>query len=251
MGLLNYHQTGLPSFLMDLFAVLGMGLAAGAGARAAFYVSPGFVKFLSMLFVLPVGLFLLGILSNWQMGIGPLDPWLAGGIDWYQLARLGGAFLVAVLALEAWLKPASYSVPEPDARRSSDYDEHARRPASWQAVSRSSQPQAREVHPSVPRRNVRLKMGTRASAYSRTSPEDGKIVLSHKTSHSRSRHRKLSRRKPNLQISHVEEHRCPYCLDEVKRNDPRGVKKCSVCNAVHHADCWDITGSCQVPHLNT
>jgi ribosomal protein L37AE/L43A len=63
--------------------------------------------------------------------------------------------------------------------------------------------------------------------------------------------RKLFQRKPELQISVYEEHRCPYCLDDVKRNDPRGVKECSVCHTLHHADCWDITGMCQVPHLNS
>jgi hypothetical protein len=49
----------------------------------------------------------------------------------------------------------------------------------------------------------------------------------------------------------VEEHRCPYCLDAVARTDPRGVKECEVCHTLHHADCWAITGICQVPHLNT
>ncbi len=51
-------------------------------------------------------------------------------------------------------------------------------------------------------------------------------------------------------VGHVED-RCPYCLDIVKRNDPRGVKVCEVCGTPHHADCWAITGKCQVPHLNT
>ncbi len=49
----------------------------------------------------------------------------------------------------------------------------------------------------------------------------------------------------------VIEDRCPYCLDIVKRNDPRGVRVCEVCGTPHHADCWSITGKCQVPHLNT
>lgn len=51
-------------------------------------------------------------------------------------------------------------------------------------------------------------------------------------------------------IVSVVEERCPYCLDVVKRNDPRGVKVCEVCRTPHHADCWAITGKCQVPHLN-
>jgi hypothetical protein len=67
----------------------------------------------------------------------------------------------------------------------------------------------------------------------------------------RPKKKRLSRRKPKIQFALVEEHRCPYCLDAVSRNDPRGVKECDVCHTLHHADCWSITGVCQVPHLNT
>ncbi len=51
-------------------------------------------------------------------------------------------------------------------------------------------------------------------------------------------------------IARVED-RCPYCFDIVKRNDPRGVHVCEICHTPHHADCWAVTGKCQVPHLNT
>lgn len=44
------------------------------------------------------------------------------------------------------------------------------------------------------------------------------------------------------------EHRCPYCLDKVIKNDRRGVVVCPICHTHHHADCWAITGTCQVPH---
>jgi hypothetical protein len=44
------------------------------------------------------------------------------------------------------------------------------------------------------------------------------------------------------------EHRCPFCLEIVEKNDPRGVKICKICHTYHHADCWDVTGTCQVPH---
>jgi ribosomal protein L37AE/L43A len=60
--------------------------------------------------------------------------------------------------------------------------------------------------------------------------------------------RKRSSKK--IVIAPVEEHRCPYCLEPVKRNDPRGVVECDVCHTLHHADCWAITGTCQVPHYN-
>lgn len=66
-------------------------------------------------------------------------------------------------------------------------------------------------------------------------------------------------RKPQPQpAAHVEsgtikllgkvEHRCPYCLEIVQKNDPRGVKTCPICQTQHHLDCWNITGICQVPH---
>jgi ribosomal protein L37AE/L43A len=47
-----------------------------------------------------------------------------------------------------------------------------------------------------------------------------------------------------------EEHRCPYCLEEVTSNDARGVKICPICHTYHHADCWAVTGACQVPHYH-
>jgi ribosomal protein L37AE/L43A len=62
----------------------------------------------------------------------------------------------------------------------------------------------------------------------------------------------MIRRKASKKIvlAPVEVHRCPYCLEPVKRNDPRGVVECDVCHTLHHADCWAITGTCQVPHYN-
>ncbi|MFN2120746.1 MAG: hypothetical protein ACK2T0_10170 [Anaerolineales bacterium] len=25
--------------------------------------------------------------------------------------------------------------------------------------------------------------------------------------------------------------------------------ECPICHTLHHKDCWDVTGSCQIPHL--
>jgi hypothetical protein len=47
-----------------------------------------------------------------------------------------------------------------------------------------------------------------------------------------------------------EEHRCPFCLELVEPDDPRGIVECQVCHTQHHADCWAITGACQVPHYH-
>jgi hypothetical protein len=71
--------------------------------------------------------------------------------------------------------------------------------------------------------------------------------------------RMIKARKPQMQTpSRIEtnnvrllgevEHRCPFCLEVVHKNDPRGVKVCPICQTQHHLDCWNITGVCQVPH---
>ncbi len=54
----------------------------------------------------------------------------------------------------------------------------------------------------------------------------------------------------NVHLIGKEEHRCPYCLEVVTTKDPRGVKICPICHTHHHADCWAVTGTCQVPHFH-
>lgn len=58
------------------------------------------------------------------------------------------------------------------------------------------------------------------------------------------------KRRAGVQLASTEEHRCPYCLELVRARDPRGIVECKVCHTLHHADCWAVTGTCQVPHLN-
>lgn len=64
------------------------------------------------------------------------------------------------------------------------------------------------------------------------------------------RRRGLRRKRTRLRIAAQVEHRCPYCLEIVEPRDPRGAVECSTCHAFHHADCWAVTGTCQVPHHN-
>jgi hypothetical protein len=228
MALFNVYQKNLSSFWMMVLAILSIGLGSGAASRITFYQWPGFIRFFVILLVLPLGLFVLGVLTNWQMGIGPLNPWARGVIPQDELMQLGGALLVALICLDAWRKPRPKTEDTPDARASSSRREQTPATASIQSV----QPRSPQTH-------------------SRTKPAVDKLILTHTEQPTRSRRKRMGNRKPILQISAFEEHRCPYCLDEVKRNDPRGVKECEVCHSLHHADCWAITGMCQVPHLNS
>ncbi len=58
------------------------------------------------------------------------------------------------------------------------------------------------------------------------------------------------RKRTRIRMAAQVEHRCPYCLEIVEPRDPRGAVECSTCHAFHHADCWAVTGTCQVPHHN-
>ena len=55
-------------------------------------------------------------------------------------------------------------------------------------------------------------------------------------------------RNNNVKLKGTEDHRCPYCLEEVHKNDSRGIVICPDCGTWHHRDCWEITGSCQIAH---
>jgi hypothetical protein len=65
----------------------------------------------------------------------------------------------------------------------------------------------------------------------------------------KSRSGKRKKQSASIRFMGQEEHRCPYCLQIVDTEDMKTVVVCPVCNAHHHRSCWEITGSCQVPHL--
>jgi ribosomal protein L37AE/L43A len=129
-----------------------------------------------------------------------------------ELVQLGVGILAAVLVERAWRRPR---VPLPEAAS----------PPPVQAA-----PPAR-----VTTRRPRLK-----------TPGQRKPAVPPPRVKTRTRKRKAA-----VQLAAVEEHRCPYCLEPVQAHDPRGIVKCKVCHSLHHADCWAVTGTCQVPHLNS
>ena len=251
MALLNVYQKNLSSFWMTVFAILSIGLACGASSRITFYHQSGFVRFIVIILVLPLALFVLGVLTNWQMGIGPLNAWARGVIPQDELIQLGGAFLVAFICLEAWWKPASVIRDSAGVQHSTRNREETPLSPAIQSVQPRQHSQSRESLSVQPKKNSHLKFMKASKPRSRKAAVGDELFLTHTALPTRSRRNRLFSRKPNLQISLYEEHRCPFCLEEVKRNDPRGVKKCDVCNSLHHADCWAVTGMCQVPHLNT
>ncbi|KAA0274212.1 MAG: hypothetical protein L6Q49_07120 [Anaerolineales bacterium] len=251
IALIQRYQDNLTPFLMIIFAVLAVGLASGSAPRASFYDRPGWISFLVMLILLPIGMLALGFFTNWQIGIGPLEPWLDGVLDHEQIAQLGSALIVAVISLAAWRrKPPKIGRESFVSHQSVNMRDSVKVPVPARSNGNIRLLRGRASNAPISARIGNLFPRIKSLPGFRWGRRDRPVSLSFKNKGSRLGYQR-SRRKPNVQVSLYEVHRCPYCLEEVKLTDPRGVKKCEICNTVHHADCWDVTGECQVPHLNT
>jgi len=270
--LLFRDDKNLPLLLSTFFADASMGLVAGFGSRIVLSKRNLFIRYLTAIVMTVVGMTVLGFLTNWVFGIGPIrvqreaiqqvrqvrfDSNLLNQlgrmkIDFRTLldfskmepsdaGHLGAGLLLTVLSLQAWRRTATQSVEVAPLQQNGNFSERSglalasprsngqarvHLPVSWFVRSRPA---------SRPRARIRSRNGIKPAVRSEARPA----------------RRSLFKRKPHVQLALVEEHRCPYCLDLVTHNDPRGVKECEVCNTLHHADCWAITGMCQVPHLNT
>ena len=269
----------LPLLLSTIFADMTVGLAAGFGARIVYRKWNRSAQYIMALFVAVIGMILLGSLTKQVLGIGPLnveqdaqsqiralsfdgslpvqlrdlqiDPLTAidfGKLEASDAAHLAASLLLAVMSLMAWHKPAGQAVDvEPLGHAQVEVEPRSNVGLSLapeglnESGPRVHEPVVwfRSPAPSAaPRPRVRSRNRIKTPAKSAARP-------------AKSVRRTRSRRKPQLKLAVVEEHRCPYCLDPVSRSDARGVKECEVCHTLHHGDCWAITGFCQVPHLNT
>lgn len=216
---------------------IGMGLAAGLAARFSLPRRSATLRWLVALFGLCTGLIFMGWLSRGLLGVNLIDR-ISMTPDWDGLQRFALGALAAWPAVSAWKKGQKRRrIPE----QSSSYA-----PTTGRVVRRrgNSRGNAR----------VRSKRGLTTSGPATSSrPYSGGHARLHKsrlqTATTKSRRRK-KRINSSVRLATKVDHRCPYCLEEVKPNDPRGVVECSTCHTLHHADCWGVTGTCQVPHHN-
>ena len=68
-------RPGYPAWFQNWFAVITLAVVTGFGARWVLTRRNGFVRFIVASAVYIVGLFLLGFISEWQYGLGPLEFW--------------------------------------------------------------------------------------------------------------------------------------------------------------------------------
>jgi hypothetical protein len=202
--------------------VVIVGLAAGFSARRFLKGRSLLLKIVAALLAASLSLAVQYSLSSGFIGIQPFQR-TGRYPDWNSLIQLGiaalGAALV-VLAFRSRSKSSSapaVSIQEPGTESTADS-----RPVPAAPISRV----AVQAHPN-------------------------KLVLDPPREIVKQPAAKNKKRK-TLAIHFVgeEEHTCPYCLDRVEKDDPRGVKVCPICKTWHHADCWGITGACQIPHMH-
>lgn len=215
-----------PPIWMVILGDAVMGLVAGFSARWVLRKQTGLLRFSSALAALVGGLALLGLLTGWQIGIGPLK-FNRSSVDWFGLGQLSFGMGIALLALYAWQRPSRPIEPAPRPKP-------VKRPPRPKKQPKKQPPRATQARtsPRVLSRAVRPTPMVEAE-----QPVKPKC-------------KRVDHRKSQLQLSNEEEHRCPYCLELIEPDDPRGIVECKVCHTLHHADCWAITGACQVPHYN-
>jgi ribosomal protein L37AE/L43A len=254
------QKTNFPSLMFNVFADVSIGLVSGLATRVVLRQRHGLIRGLVSAALAVIGLMVVGYFTNGKSGlvlppvglvrVDWLDSWNIplklplrlehSSMNWPALIYMVIAIDTSWIALRAWNQSTARtaetsSVPSRRVRRT---------PGSSRAIALPNF--------TFPKIRVRGSNASPRPKIRRKGIERSAISKSKASAAARSnRWSPLRRHKPQVQLAVYEEHKCPYCLTEVSRNDPRGVVECEVCHALHHKDCWDITGSCQVPHLNT
>jgi hypothetical protein len=264
------------STVMKLAVVVGLGIGSGLLARLILQRHTFVLRWLSAWFSQGIGLLYLNSLTGGKTGISvyrsssPVIYW-----DGLWQLLLGGLF--AFGALSAWRKmrrpqplfaqgslPAPQAIP--NASRPLSGPGPKKKPAQGSKIS-----DRRPSTPAMPKKassgqNISGLKSKKSSAgfrliqstYKKGAPDPLRLQRSAKPEQklaeramSNSHPRRSKGRRLPIRLVGKEEHRCPYCLALVDPQDPDGVVVCSTCHSYHHKSCWDVTGTCQVPHLHS
>ena len=229
----------IPREWLKYVLLAALGLAAGLGARLLLAGRVFALKYFSGLVALLIALAMLNVASRGFVGLDILQLYPAA-TAWDGALSFAISAVVAWLALQAWTRPRRLLVEPRTAPTPAPTP--APRPAP-RAVTRQGR-----TGPSL--------ISSFKAWRARTGAQLARLMPASDRSGTAGR-RKAAKPRPSprpahrsraVHLSGTTEHMCPYCLEPVVRNDRRGVKICKVCKTWHHADCWAITGVCQVPH---
>lgn len=233
-----------PTATQEFAAGAIIAIVAGLGAQLILSKRDGFFRFVVAMTGDVAGVYLLGFVSHGKYGISRFG-WLPKAVDYDGLNLIGIGLLMILIISLLFRRTRVVVIPEPlqvipPVSEQDSYSPVQVEPSNSFSVS----------SPERPRVSWSRFFTPIPSAQPRTNGRrPGSMIQPAKVAPAMPKRRKRNR-KARVQLALVEEHRCPYCFDTVTRTDPRGVKECPVCHTLHHKDCWDVTGSCQVPHLN-
>ncbi len=223
----------VPPLALALTGAGVMGLLFGLTARLTLRGRTETLKLLVVLLALLVWLAMAEATYAVWTGLRPLE-YLARADNWVEMGQLAIGCLSAIVGGLARRRasPAEVALASQRARGTAA---PARR-----APRRRRQPAATSQRTAGrPRQAARVRQRRALSLPQLRLP-------------TRTRRRPLPvRRSSGVRVIAKAEERCPYCLDMIEKNDPRGVVVCEICGTPHHADCWEAGGKCQVPHLIT
>lgn len=245
--------------VVTLAATAGIGLIAGFAVRQTLRNRARIIQGATALAALIIGLLMLGLMTNGQTGLGGF--YSSAGPNWGGLALVALAAATAWLSLRAWrpgwsTRPSlreqlvarwqAFMAPIHSAWERSSINrglnwtnEHIERARAW---SLRDEVQQHHPEPARPARPHQLSGRALFQRFKENFQRKPAQLPSQK------REPKVN---PRITFKGAIEHRCPYCLELVQPNDPRGIKICDICHTYHHADCWAITGMCQIPHHHT
>lgn len=222
----------LPPLALALAGAGVMGLLAGLATRLTLRGWTETLKLLVVLLALLVWIAVAEATYAVWTGLRPLE-YLAGADNWVEMGQLAIGCLAAVVGglARRHISPAEVAlVPQ----RGQEIAAPVRRTRRWPQPSATSRRTAAQPHQAARVRHRRM------------------LSLPHLRLPTRTRRRPLPVRKSSeVKVIAKAEDRCPYCLDVIEKNDPRGIVVCEICGAPHHTDCWEAGGKCQVPHLIT
>jgi hypothetical protein len=236
LGLLQANASQLtvpvPPVALALAGAGVMGFLFGLTARLTLRGRTETLKLLVVLLALLVWLAVAEATYAVWTGLRPLQ-YLAGADNWVEMGQLAIGCLGAIVGGLARRRnsPAEVALAPQRIRETATPVRRAQRRRQSAATSQRTASQ--------PRRATRVRQRPALS-------------LPHLRLPTRTRRRPLPVRKSSgVKVIAKAEERCPYCLDVIGKNDPRGVVVCEICGTPHHADCWEAGGNCQVPHLIT
>jgi hypothetical protein len=269
-----FNQTIIPVALR-IIAIACVGLASGFAARQLLHANTRLLSMLVAFIAVYASLWLLSILTTGYIGIRPFQTF--SGPDWKGLVQLIFGTIIAWLVLHAWRKPTKAGqITTIPARTKTQASTRKRK-------NKPAEPTRKRVTPEFSRQITQFiqsqywldKWSQTQNTTSRhikasqnklpiliTQPVNwiNRLIIRTRVStnsaqksikvRARKRARRSKQPQASVRLTGAVEHRCPFCLELVNEKDARGVKVCPICHTHHHADCWEVTGTCQVPHMH-